>query len=225
MNELAIAVAIVLFPGLIATAIADKITSHCQKWDSFKYGIYSFIFGVACYVALEVLVRFLNYLPNCLTPDSLVNSLSVWQFVNPPTTRINPSEVIFATAISPFIAFAAAFLVNHKVFNEIARRFRVSNKYGDENLFSFYLNAKEIDWVYVRDPKNKLTYEGRVVSYSETDTIQEIVLSDVSVYAYHDSTKLYDIPSIYLANAIGIFIIEAVPQNFLENENDTKENA
>lgn len=53
MNELAIAVGVILFPGLITAVICDKITVHSPRWGSFKYSVYSFIFGVSCYVALQ----------------------------------------------------------------------------------------------------------------------------------------------------------------------------
>jgi len=56
-------------------------------------------------------------------------------------------------------------LVNYKIFHKFAQKLLISQKYGDENLYSYYLNAKEIDWVYVRDFERKLTYQGRVISF------------------------------------------------------------
>jgi hypothetical protein len=37
MNSLAIAISIILLPGLVACVICDKITVHSPKWDAFKY--------------------------------------------------------------------------------------------------------------------------------------------------------------------------------------------
>jgi hypothetical protein len=55
MNEIAIAVSVIFFPGLISTIIADKVTVHSKSWTSFKYGIYSFVLGVFCYVIVQIL--------------------------------------------------------------------------------------------------------------------------------------------------------------------------
>jgi hypothetical protein len=73
------------------------------------------------------------------------------------------------------------------------------------------MNSKEVNWVYVRDKENGLTYEGFVVSFSENAAAHEIVLSDVKVYRYEDSVELYSVPSIYLSGTIGKFVIETAP--------------
>src|SRR5690606_30694889 len=96
-------------------------------------------------------------------------TLDVWTLATTQRVAIDPSEVLYATVLSPAIAAFAAFTVNHKLVNRAAQKLRVSSKYGDENLFSFFLNAQNIDWIYVRDIPSKLTYQGRVVSFSEAD--------------------------------------------------------
>ena len=204
----AIAVSVILFPGLISTVIADKITVHSKNWVSFKYGIYSFVFGVFCYVIVQILSWLMTYIPERLNILPLrAGTLAVWSIVTDNRARIDLREVFAA-------AFFGAFLVNYKIFHKFAQKLLISQKYGDENLYSYYLNAKEIDWVYVRDFERKLTYQGRVISFSENDKIQELVLADVTVFAYEDSTEYYSVPNIYLCREMGRFVIEAIP---LEN--------
>jgi hypothetical protein len=204
----AIAVSVILFPGLISTVIADKITVHSKNWVSFKYGIYSFVFGVFCYVIVQILSWLMTYIPERLNILPLrAGTLAVWSIVTDNRARIDLREVFAA-------AFFGAFLVNYKIFHKFAQKLLISQKYGDENLYSYYLNAKEIDWVYVRDFERKLTYQGRVISFFENDKIQELVLADVTVFAYEDSTEYYSVPNIYLCREMGRFVIEAIP---LEN--------
>lgn len=211
MNELAIAVAIILFPGLIASVIADKITAHTRHWGTFKYGIYSFVFGVSCYGLLQIFyyfaALFFGFNPR----------LHVWSLISPYQIDVSLVEVFFATLLSPVVAFTAVYIFTHKLFHHIAIRFNISNKYGDENLYSFFLQNRT--WLYIRDIENNLTYEGLLVSYSENDHIQEIVLSEVTVYSYKDSEKYYSVPSMYLSKAIGKFNIEEIPKSKWETEN------
>lgn len=223
MNDLAITVAIVLLPGILAAAIADKITSHSPRWNSFKYGMYSFVFGIICYIALSILIWLASYFQWFvdLVPQT-IGGLSVWSFVSDRNSNIEILEILAATALSPFVAFSAAFAVNHKLFNRMASTIRVSRKYGDENLYSFYLNSGDIDWVYVRDQKKGITYEGRVLSFSENDNMQELVLVNVKVYNYEDSAELYSVPSIYLSNTDRSFTIESVPIEYLEQPDEQK---
>lgn len=219
MNDLVVSIAILLFPGIISAAIADKITLHSPRWGSFKYSIYSFIFGVSCYSILGIGSWLLsNFEWFKATVPSLTHPLNVWTITSPSEIHVELSEVIGATVVSPFIAFFAAFTVNFKLFNKLASLLRVSRKFGDENLFSFYLNSDDLTWVYVRDANSNLTYEGRVVSYSENEHMQELVLSDVKVYRYEDSEELYSVPTVYLSKPNGTFRVEQVPEKFLEED-------
>ncbi len=221
VNALAIAIAVVLFPGVIACLICDKITVHSPKWGSFKYSIYSFVFGVLSYVLLQALFSISHWVSVllCFVKSSPPELLNVWTIVTKQTTSIDLSEVFFATLLAPVVASTASFIVNHKVINKIAQKLHISSKYGDENLFSFFLNAKEVDWVYVRDKSGELSYRGRIVSFSETDSMQEIVLSEVTVFEYETSEELYSVPLIYLSKPMGSFVIEGTPTFSMETAN------
>lgn len=226
MNELAISIAVILLPGLIASVICDKIVVHMVRWDAFKYSIYSFIFGVASYILLQfifyILAAFFRLFPSC--HYEIISTLSVWSIIQNQKQTIVLSEVAFATAISPLVAIAAAWLVNYKILNKISQKIRVSSKFGDENLFSFFLNSKEVNWVYLRDKSASLSYCGQVVSYSECEKIQEIVLSNVKVFDYETSDELYEVSLIYLSNPLGKLVIE-VPMITTEKKSHDNEEA
>jgi MFS superfamily sulfate permease-like transporter len=98
----AIAVSVILFPGLISTVIADKITVHSKNWDSFKYGIYSFVFGVFCYVIVQILSWLMTYIPERLNILPLrAETLAVWSIVTDNRARIDLREV-FAATVFPY---------------------------------------------------------------------------------------------------------------------------
>lgn len=219
MNQLVVTLIVILMPGIIANVICDKITVH-SKWTSFKFSLYAFVLGMSCYVCLQIIYYAIDWYQATTFSEINLTHLEVWGASVADNPKIPAIEVVFATMLSLPISFFAAFLINHKIFNKIATFFCISTKYGDENLFSYYLNADEIDWIYVRDIDRELTYEGRIVSYSENDLMQEIVMSEVTVYNYKDSAELYSVPTIYLTKPIGIFIIEAIPQKFLGESND-----
>lgn len=218
MNQLAITVVVILLPGIIATVICDKITVH-SKWDAFKYGLYSFVLGVFTYALLQLFFYAFDVAQYIGSKDAVWpgkwTHLKIWTSAVNDEQEISAWEIFLAACLSLPTAFLASWLITYKVFNKIAQALRLSAKYGDENLYSYYLNAKEIDWIYVRDPKANLTYQGRVVSHSETDDMQELVLSEVTVFRYEDSAELYSVPTIYLSKEIGQFVIEAVPASLL----------
>jgi len=217
LNHFVAALIIIFLPGIIAVIISDKIAFH-SKWNSLKYSLYAFILGISSYVILQIIYYLYNladYFMQSNTNDSNLtffniqwDNLSVWSSLVSEEIKIVPIDLISATFLSIPLAFGAAHIINSKMINKIAQKFEISTKYGDENLFSFYLNSDEVDWVNIRDIENNLTYQGRIQSYSETETIQELVLFDVRVFRYEDSAKLYTVPSIYLSKPLGKFIIE-----------------
>jgi hypothetical protein len=221
MNEIIFAIIVTLIPGIIATIISDKLTNH-SKWNSFKFSLYAFVLGIMAYVFLQITVYIYDIIKNVSLKLITFNHLEIWSSFLNGVTAVKAWEICAATFFSIPVAFFASALINHKIFNKIAQKINVTNKYGDENLYSFYLNAKEIDWIYVRDPKNNFTYQGRVFQHSENDNIQEIVLSEVSVYRYEDSKFLYSVPTIYLSRGIGEFIIEAIPNNNLGEKDESE---
>jgi hypothetical protein len=201
-------------PGIIATIISDKLTNH-SKWGSFKFSLYSLTLGVSCYAFLQFLVYGFDIVNNVHVKPIVWTNLKIWNSATHVGVDIAAWEICVATILSLPIALFASWLINFKFFNKVAQFIGVSSKFGDENLYSYYLNAQEIDWVYVRDVANNLTYQGRVVSHAENENVQEIVLSEVSVYRYVDSELLYEVPTIYLSREVGKLIIEAVPTELL----------
>ncbi|OLF59864.1 hypothetical protein BTN33_08770 [Aeromonas veronii] len=223
MNQLVVSLVLILTPGIIATIICDKLTNH-SKWDSFKFSLYSLTLGMASYALLQLVIYINNIIDYLIkpTPRFEWSNINIWTSALNGGGGIEAWEIFFAVILSLPIALFASWLVNFKAFNKIARKLGVSNKYGDENLYAYYLNSQEIDWVYVRDRENDFTYQGRIVSHSDKNDLQEIVLSEVSVYRYSDSAYCYDVPTMYISRERGKLIIEAIPTEFLGEKNDGK---
>ncbi|RLA40132.1 MAG: hypothetical protein DRR42_26375 [Gammaproteobacteria bacterium] len=214
MDQLAVTLIVIFLPGLIAATISDKLTVH-SKWSSFKFSLYAFLLGISSYALLQIgLYAKIGF--SAFHFDGISwRHLDVWRYLLDGKSEMVVSEIVLAVAFSIPVALLASWTVNFKLFNKLGQKLRVTTKYGDENLFSYYLNAEEIDWIYVRDKTNGLTYQGRVVSHSENELIQEVVLAEVSVYRYDDSALLYSIPTIYLTRGMGEFVIEAIPPEIM----------
>ena len=222
MNDLLLTIGIISFPGLIAALVCDRLVVHTSPWTSLKYGIYTFVFGVSSYVALQAaysaLLAFNRHLPFLQE----ATALSTWSLLSTHGGQVSYAEVGWATLISPLVAIAASMLVNYKVINKLAQRFKISRKFGDENLYTYFLNSPSINWIYVRDFKNNLTYQGLVQSFAETKEMQELVLADVTVFEYSTSDEFYSIPFLYLCAPHGSYTIEAIPNKLL-GEHDGQE--
>ena len=223
MDKIVFPLLVIFLPGIITTIIADKITNH-SKWNSFKFGLYSFVLGFFTYASFQIIL-YSNDIILGFPSDKTIqwSHLHIWNCALNGGTNINAIELIIALIFVLPVALIASWIINYKIFNKIAKLCKISYKYGDENLFSYYLNAKEIDWLYIRDAERNFTYQGRIDTFSENEKVQEIVLSEVTVYNYEDSEELYTLPTLYLCREVGKLIIEQISNDYLGEENDEKE--
>ena len=192
MSELTIKLIIILIPGAIATLIFGKLILH-KEWSSFRFVLYSIMFGIVSYLILQLIINGIN-----VTIRDKLPELTIWSNLS-DASSIPYKEVGFASIISIILAFAASMIENRKVINRVAGFLGISGKFGDENLFSMFLNSKNVQYIYLRDIKNQLTYHGWVKSFSENENISEIRLCDVAVYNYSDSDFLYEVGEVYLS--------------------------
>jgi hypothetical protein len=201
MTELTLKLIIILIPGAIATIIFGKLILH-KDWTNFQFILFSTLFGMFSYVSLQGGIEIIN-----LFREVAISDLSIWKTLT-NTKAIPYGEVFKSSLVAISLAFIISFVENKKWINSIAKITRISNKYGEENLFSRYLNDPETEYVYLRDIKNNLTYHGWVKSFSEDANISEIRLAEVSVYKYENSELLYEIKEIYLSFSKTDIIIE-----------------
>ncbi len=168
----------------------------------------SIVFGVAAYLCLQIIVSIPILCKNIISDQKLdYNILETFKELS-GTNSIPYVEVIWATMLGIVIGFIAAGIDHKKYINRIGNTLKLTNKYGDENLFMKFLNSPDIEYVYVRDIANKLSYSGYIDSYSETESFKELVLGNVDIYNYPDSELLYSIERIYLCLPVNSVILE-----------------
>lgn len=181
VSDLAIRIITLLLPGIIATIIIDTLTVH-EKGTSFKFIISAIILGPLSYLLLQIELFCLYGIVWIINHNTKLIHIQFWDSLFNPKWPISAIEVIFACVASVFLALILSKAIQEKWIFKIARKFKISYKYGDEDLYMFFLNAKETDWVWVRDEKYEFTYEGHVVSFSQNNVVRELVLSEVRVY-------------------------------------------
>lgn len=187
ISELTLKLIIILIPGAIATRIYQKVSIH-EKWTSFQFMVNSIVFGGFSYLLTEFFVD-LGFGDKRL--------VKFWS--NLPVESI-PYDLVIKTCITGIlIGLVISAFDHYKLINWFAKKIRISNKYGDENLYSYFLNGNSIKEVYIRDLDNNTTYHGLIDSYSEQDAFCEIVLYDVVVYANDTGDEAYRIDKIYLS--------------------------
>ena len=120
--------------------------------------------------------------------DALVNA----------QVSLNFFEIVYASLLSIVVGLLSAFIYNKKLLYRVARSLKVTQHYGDDDVWSFVTNSDDVEWLFVRDHKVGLVYFGWLSVFSESDEKRELLLEDVDVYNNSDGKKLYHTDSLYI---------------------------
>lgn len=207
ISELTIRIIILIIPGIVATLIVDILTTH-REWSPFRFSIYSAVLGVASYVFYQLFLYLWSLLILLCPFFPSFPSLTFWSSLFDNKIPVSEYEVIFTCLVGLFLGLLITGIINNQYLNKIANKLKLSDKYGEGELFTQFIRNKDVEWVWVRCKTTGLTYDGYINSYAETEKLQEIELNDVTVYNSEDSKELYKLSKIYLASQPGDFIIE-----------------
>jgi hypothetical protein len=197
LSTLTIKLIIVLIPGAISSIIFEKLSEQHIKWGSFKFITNSILFGVISYA-------FANQISCIIGIEK--QSIEFWDKLY--TQDLQYRFIIYASFLSIITGYVFAKIDNLKLVNKVAKFIKVSNKYGDENLISYFLNARDVNEVYVRIPAINITYHGMLNSFSANKDTVELVLRDVKVYDYESSNLTYELDKVYISRIQNELIIE-----------------
>jgi len=210
VNQVFVSLIILLVPGIVATLILDATMQH-EKWDNFIFSVYVIIFGFFSYFSLLIIEQI--FLAN---PWIDYHFKIFAFFTNLEGVKLERSsywEIGLACIIAGLLSLLASYAVNHKWLTRFANKYGISNKYGDESLFYYYLNdwnnpenKHNTKWLSIRDSCRSKIYTGGLDSYSEQNGNQEIVLVNVDVYLA-DGTA-YHLANLYICGKVGDFSIE-----------------
>jgi hypothetical protein len=201
LSEFAFRIILIFVPGLISLIIIDNLTFH-REFKLYYIIIYSLILGVINYYLYYIIVIILKYIikidPSISFLDIVVNQRAI----------LNLREIGFVSALSIPIGFIFTFFINYKVLFRIAHFLKISNKFGDIDVWSYIMNLEIPEWVVIRDIKNNIMFEGWIQAFSDSTEKDEIFLRDVIVYENSTGDEIYRIPALYLPRNKEELIIE-----------------
>ena len=204
ISGLAVKLIILLTPGFVSYFVYKRLTVRSNKRSDLMFIAISIFLGILSYTALQIVTSC------CGNEDIKTFEIISYDPEKNEEWGIPYMEVLYSSLLGIIIAFLLSYLDSKNLINRLGIFLKFTTKDSDETLYASYLSKKEVDWVYVRDIKNGLTYLGKIFSLAEKENAKEIVLEEVSVYSYPESEKLYEVKSVYLNfNNEGIIIEQA----------------
>lgn len=217
ISDLALRIIIVLIPGVLTTILFRYLSVH-KEYSNFYFTVLSAAFGLSNYLILEIIYQIIEiilYLFNILTNGSLSLiyqsklHVSIWNSLIDRTFNIRSEEILYCSVIAIISSFFYTWIYQRKILLRFANEnLKITNKSGDDDIWSHYLNSEMVDWVWIRDYNHSLTYFGKIVAFSDSGLKRELFLSDVSVYSLTKKKELYRLNSAYLSLSDGMYSIE-----------------
>jgi uncharacterized membrane protein len=184
-------IAIIFLPGIIWARLDDRYASTEKKSD-LDFLIRTFVYGVVTYVVTFVLYLLLNQ------PFSLIDFKAAQD--RTVLTQTTGFEILAATGVGFGLGILWVYAARHKALTKFLQLIGATKRYGDEDVWDYTFNSSRaaVEYVHFRDFNTKIVYAGWVNTFSESEKLREIVLSDVQVYDF-EGAFMYEVPLLYLA--------------------------
>jgi len=196
------------------------ITTH-QKYTIFEFDIYSAVLGIGTFIIMELFCSLywfiLGIFSKSISTEFGLN-LKIWDNLLNGQSTLNKNEIFISYLLAIPIGFFWGFIISKKIIIRIFQKLKLTKRYGDDDVWSFYLNSPSTEWIYLHHKKSNLTYFGRIRAYSDSTEKREILIEDVIVYESDTWTEKYQSNAVFLELNNFDFTIETPKQ--IENGTD-----
>lgn len=107
-------------------------------------------------------------------------------------------QFLILVIINIIMGLIYATVYNKKLLYKVAKKLKITKQFGEEDVWAYVNNSDDIEWVYLRNYKNGLTYHGYIQLFSDSGEKREVLLSDVSIYYTDTAEYLYSLDKVYL---------------------------
>ncbi len=190
LDSFLIRIVILVLPGFAGLKTfrylrsSGKSKKHISEYEDLLNIV---LFSFFTYFILNKILLFLT----------ITRTSSILEAFLDTNIKINYLEILLSLILASILGLLMAFISNKKVLYRFFQYIKVTNHYGEEDVWSYMLGSDNIFWVNVRDHMVDLVYYGSVLNYSESGEIRELILGNVDVYNAQ-SDHLYSVEALYL---------------------------
>ena len=162
LSSFLIRIIFLALPGIVGSILYRKLKGKdsLKDWEDV---LEILLFSLLSYALYGLGIEILNAI-------GWTNStITAFQALFNETIPIAWREVLIASGTGVLLAFFASALYTHKTINRIGRFLRVTRRFGDEDVWNYFNNIREVNWVFVRDHKLDLIYFGWISVYSDSE--------------------------------------------------------
>ncbi|MCF6316819.1 MAG: DUF6338 family protein [Marinosulfonomonas sp.] len=184
--------ALIFMPGIIWANIDAKYGAGPKPQQSVLI-MRAFLFGMATYSALFLIYSVCGQDFGYASLASDPKKVDLFKLKD---------EIAWSIPLSFLLSIGWLYVVNNQLLARFVHWIKASQRYGDEDVWSFTLNSSDaaVEYVHFRDLENGYIFAGWVRAYSENEGNRELLLRDVIVYD-DKGTKISTSPRLYISRA------------------------
>ena len=204
LSALTVRVVLLFFPGIVCALIVRALTNRRER-ASPEFLIDAFVFGIVTYLLLAGIRAAAHLAGWAARPQ-----ITLFDVLTSETARISWREIGLSALVAVVWGAAMSAVINHQLLFRAAASLGISRKFGDPDVWSFFLNSPDIGWGMVRDVVTDTVYEGEVEAFSDTGVAPELLLRHVKVSRSSTDTKLYECDRVCLSRDRSSLIVEQI---------------
>lgn len=208
LSALTLRVVLLFFPGVVCALIVRALTNRRERATP-EFLIDAFVFGIGTYLVLASLRSACAAI--AIRADwPRPPAITFFDVLTNDGAGISWGEIGLSALVAILLGAVVAAIGNHHLLYRTAGRLGISRKFGDPDVWSYFLNSPDTLWVAVRDVATDTVYEGVVEAFSDTGETPELLLRTVKVSHHSTDTKLYECDRVYLSRDRGSLIVEQI---------------
>jgi len=189
-----IRIVLLALPGVIAGQLYRKLRGRRPRrsWEDF---LEIFVFSLTGYLLVAAGLSLCNVL--FARRWGLMSFGALFSEGEP----IPWHEVAWASFAASGVSVLASYAHTYKWVSRLGRKARMTNRFGDEDVWEYLHNSRDIEWVFVRDHKLDLIYYAWISAFSDSEKDREMILRDVSVFRNDVDVDgpLYEVEALYIS--------------------------
>jgi hypothetical protein len=209
---------LILLPGVVSTLMLRYITTS-KQYSIFEFVVYSAVLGIGVFVIMELFYSAFMILSSLYHKQSFPSwglNLSIWDNFFSGKKGFNKMEIFMSYMLAIPMGILWGLLITKRFLLNLFKKLKLTNRFGDDDIWSLYLNSPDTTWIYVRHKSNNITYYGLIKGYSESAEKREILLQEVIAYNSDTWDELYQSDFVYLELKEFDYLLES--PNIIEDE-------
>jgi hypothetical protein len=185
--------------GFRETIIVINLRLLSQKlkfWESL------IVYSLTICMFYDLIFALINYLAKTKYPLALSKLVGLEIY--------NAKELTLLCLIAIISGYFFSIFETRKTINKIAMLLKITNYYGDTDVWTSFCANKNTNWIYVRDHKRSLIYYGLLEQYSYPGEERELIITNAKVFS-EDGEFCYDCPKMYVCRQANDITLE-LPQ-------------